>query len=1001
MKNSDTQLIQRVLNGDDTAFSELVKKYQKQVHALAWRKIGDFHIAEEITQDTFLRAYQKLRTLKKPQRFASWLYVIAANRCNTWLDKKQRRTQLFKNKSGIRPEKPSYSEYVVEENERISGENQREVVKKLLAKLEESERTVMTLHYFAEMSCTEIGAFLGVSANTIKSRLRRAQQRLKKEEPIIREALENFKISPNLTETIMREVSRVKLDVPFSSKPLVPWAVAASTLAVMLLMLGFGNRQYLTRFQKPYSFDATSEMTVEIIDAPVVMNLESKIDVRTQIGSVNPLENEINLGKLLDDDITTLSEETQAEETMKDYRQWELPKKAKARLGKGRVNHITFTPDGTQLAVGTSIGVWLYDAETGAEITLYTENSGIDLGQGNSRVDLRQGKSYINVLAFSADGRTLACGNLNGSIILWDLKTRSLKSAFAGNRRPVKVLMFTEEDTKLTYAVGWSDARWSTDGTAGLWNLTDDTHKPIVAALHQTKKELHVVFSPDGRLLAAACASAYWGKKEGIPAIQLWDIDTEQLLFTVEKQTENIEALTFSPNGKILAGVEASSRIRLWDVESGTLLGTLKAAPSSKVLAFSPDSRLLATGGSEGIVQLWDVHVGSTSSALRRVWNTALARRPIRTFEGDTGNTALNAIAFSPDGKKVVSANSDGIVRLWETDSGNQQFTLAQNPGGISALAFNGINQSKLHDPSGKSNHTKGANRTLTSIGLSNSQVFVSVWDIDTGDKISTDMIENGSKETSNAALSPDASLLVTENRIGFNEYTVQLWDTHTKRLLCVLGDHEESGGFISQLVFSPDGKLFAASSRKDNTIQIWDVPNRKTRCRLEGHTTHVYSSAFSPDNKTIITSGWTHKDVTIRVWDTMTGAELATFPDQGAVAFAPDSNTFAGGSHIYSRNPTTGTYERMLQLEGMSDPPTALTFSPDGSILVSGSRHGFIQLRDATTGKIISTLPGHTSYISVLAFSGDQATLATAGEDGTVLLWDWVKILEGIQVGE
>ena len=64
MKNSDAQLIHRVLNGDDTAFSELIKKYQKQVHALAWRKIGDFHIAEEITQDTFLRAYQKLRTLR-------------------------------------------------------------------------------------------------------------------------------------------------------------------------------------------------------------------------------------------------------------------------------------------------------------------------------------------------------------------------------------------------------------------------------------------------------------------------------------------------------------------------------------------------------------------------------------------------------------------------------------------------------------------------------------------------------------------------------------------------------------------------------------------------------------------------------------------------------------------------------------------------------------------------------------------------------------------------
>ena len=89
MKNNDVELIQRVLSGDDTAFSTLVRKYQKSVHALAWRKLGDFHIAEDITQDTFLKAYQRLSTLKEPQRFSSWLYVIAANGCKAWLRKKR------------------------------------------------------------------------------------------------------------------------------------------------------------------------------------------------------------------------------------------------------------------------------------------------------------------------------------------------------------------------------------------------------------------------------------------------------------------------------------------------------------------------------------------------------------------------------------------------------------------------------------------------------------------------------------------------------------------------------------------------------------------------------------------------------------------------------------------------------------------------------------------------------------------------------------------------
>ncbi len=284
MRNNDAKLIQRVLAGDDTAFAELVKKYQKPVHALAWRKVGDFHIAEEITQDTFLKAYQKLATLKEPQSFVSWLYVIATRRCIAWLRKKRLWMQSLETTSSVQFEKATYSGYVVAENERTAIAAQREVVKKLLAKLQESERTVMILHYFGEMTCEEISRFLGVSVGAVKSRLSRARDRLKKEEPMIREALGNFQITPNLTENIMREISRMKPVAPSNSKPFVPWAIATSTLVVIFLMLGIGS-QYLVHFQKPYSFDAASEMTVELIEAPIVLNLESKPDVRTQLGN--------------------------------------------------------------------------------------------------------------------------------------------------------------------------------------------------------------------------------------------------------------------------------------------------------------------------------------------------------------------------------------------------------------------------------------------------------------------------------------------------------------------------------------------------------------------------------------------------------------------------------------------------------------------------------------------------------------------------------------------
>lgn len=190
MRNDNTELIQRILKGDDAAFACLVRKYQKRVHALAWRKIGDFHIAEDITQETFLQVYRKLATLKNPSQFPGWLYVIANRCCLAWLRKKRIQTQPLEEIDIATVEKTSYSRYVAEEQAESATAAKRELVKSLLAKLKESDRTVITLYYFGEMTYAEIGAFLGASADTVRIRVRRALQRLKKHEPLIQEVLD-------------------------------------------------------------------------------------------------------------------------------------------------------------------------------------------------------------------------------------------------------------------------------------------------------------------------------------------------------------------------------------------------------------------------------------------------------------------------------------------------------------------------------------------------------------------------------------------------------------------------------------------------------------------------------------------------------------------------------------------------------------------------------------------------------------------------------------------
>ena len=190
MRDDDFALIQRILAGDESAFESLIRKYQKQVHALAFRKVGDFQIAEDITQETFLRVYQKLAMLNDPAKFSGWLYAIVNHLCIAWHRKKRFQTESLQEIHISEIETDAYSRYVAVEHAKTTAEMQRDLVRKLLTKLKESDREVITLHYFEEMTSSEIGTYLGVSENTIKSQLHRARQQLKRYQFMIQEELD-------------------------------------------------------------------------------------------------------------------------------------------------------------------------------------------------------------------------------------------------------------------------------------------------------------------------------------------------------------------------------------------------------------------------------------------------------------------------------------------------------------------------------------------------------------------------------------------------------------------------------------------------------------------------------------------------------------------------------------------------------------------------------------------------------------------------------------------
>ena len=321
MKNEDAQLVNQFLTGDEGAFTTLVKKYQKSVHALAWRKVGDFHTAEELAQDTFLKAYQKLSTLKNPNQFAGWLYVIADRICIDWHRKRRPSMESLETTKGEEIEESSYRHYEDEKREEASIEHRQGRIKDLLEKLPESERTVVTLHYLGEMTYKAISEFLGVSPNTVKSRLQRARNRLKEEDAMVRETLGGVDLPITFTENIVKQVANLKPVTPANSKPLMPWAISAATAIFIFLLMGVGS-QYLARFQKPYNLNVQSETTVEIIDAPIVLDTQAKSDLRNQVGHLDTTGKSKGAGPQVSEPVVLAAAQVEKETRPSIKQQW-------------------------------------------------------------------------------------------------------------------------------------------------------------------------------------------------------------------------------------------------------------------------------------------------------------------------------------------------------------------------------------------------------------------------------------------------------------------------------------------------------------------------------------------------------------------------------------------------------------------------------------------------------------------------------------------------------
>ncbi len=400
MVENDVQLIRRILSGDDAAFSILVQKYQKSVHALVWRKVNDFHYAEEITQDTFLQAYKKLSTLKNPNQFAGWLYVIANRRCINWLQRHKPAMQSLEDTPMEEIEESAYNQYAAEQRDAEGAKYRQEIAQRLLSKLPESERTVMTLYYLGEMTAKEISKFLGVSVNTITSRLRRARERLQKDqERLVQEVLGGVQLSSNLTENVMRQIADVNPTPPPVAKPLFPWGVFGIATLLVALLLG-ATGQYLVRFQRPYSFEAVSEPTVEIIDAFILLDVDSKPDVRNQVGRATSVDKNVGAGRQAAE--TPVVSDTQGNSLRFSTAQWTQ----KADMPTVRSDFSTCVVDGKIFVIGGSLRLKMdeYGDQSISTVEMYDPET--DTWEGRTNMPTVRSNVSVSVV----DGKIYAIG---------------------------------------------------------------------------------------------------------------------------------------------------------------------------------------------------------------------------------------------------------------------------------------------------------------------------------------------------------------------------------------------------------------------------------------------------------------------------------------------------------------------------------------------------------------------------------------------------------------
>ena len=639
---------------------------------------------------------------------------------------------------------------------------------------------------------------------------------------------------------------------------------------------------------------------------------------------------------------STMQKPTQVKAGPLNTTQVTLPEGVKARLGRGTIYDIKFSPDNTQLAVASSIGIWIYAVTTGKEQSLFTDNAAGTIkiafssdgkyiasscsdrtvrvwntinGQVLRTFDMSGMWNNNNSVSFSSDGRTLA-----NDVELWDYHTGQHKGSLKwGHSDRVQAMAFSPDSKMLVTTTRRGNVR--------LWGTTSGKQ---IALLYQgvetTSQNPKVAFSSDSNKIAAIVSA----RNVANGSVMLWNTHTQELIKSVSQRNSSkiYLATDFAAVGDPIVVVKEGTKLYIQNIMTDENITIFEENDESVHIAeFSPDTSMLATAGNSGEIRIWDVATGKLDTTL-------------------TGHTrAVTSVAMSSDGTTLVTANRDQPMQLWDTLTlkNKRRIQVGRPPYSVSAVAFS-------------------PDETILASGTYEDVVL---WDTDTLQKTAT--LKGHRGQIKNVVFSPDGRTLAA---FGRYDKTIQLWNVTTGEEKIKLNGHAEK---IFSLAFSPDGTLIATAetlSQEEYAIRLWDAETGENIAACvnivnarSGRQLPVMAVAFSPDGKVVASLDLS---TDIQLWDVETKKHKSTL----------NVNVM----DIYS------SYDENMDI----------AFSPDGTTLVSTGLglvgrdlRSTINVWDVNTGKHQNALHGHTGQVTSLEYTADGTTLVSGSADGTALFWE------------